>query len=478
MAFSRFIWITLILVLAILFTSVGLGVYLQKPAYPITVSVLIVLLVVETIFLTRHLLRVRRDLIKMVDALRNEDASVQFSRDLKDPYFSRIHEGFNDIIRNFRLIRLDREAEHRFFRATVDHIHFGMIAFDREGRVEMVNRSFLELFHLEHISGIDELANVSDDLPQFLEQLPATKEAVKRIQMDGSRHHLIFLASRFRLMKQEITLVSVRDISREIDQNELEAWQKLMRVMRHEILNSLTPIKLLAGNLAGVLHADGGDLSLGNLNETELADIREGLGTIHRRATGLSAFLDAYSNLYRSPQPSLNKVQVPALLRRIHSLFREQFTQEKVTFHMECADPDLVVIMDEKMVEHVLINLVQNALQAMQSGKEKMLSLSGSRTNEDVVIGVTDNGTGIPADQLDHIFIPFYSTREEGSGIGLSFSQNVMRLHGGYMDVHSEPGKGSTFRLVFRSGQDASGSFLPRRTGNGSGPVYSSPENE
>jgi two-component system nitrogen regulation sensor histidine kinase NtrY len=451
MVFSRFIWTTLILVLAILFTSVGLGFFLQKPAYPVTISLMIVLLVMETFFLIYHLFRIRRDLIRMTEALRNEDASVQFSKNSGDPYFSRIHEGFNDIIRNFRLIRLDREAEHHFFRATVDHIQFGMIAFDQDGRVEMVNRSFLELFQLDRIEGIGELGSVTEDLPRFLKHLPGTGEALKRIRMDGHQHHLIFLASGFRLMQQEITLVSVRDISREIDRNELEAWQKLMRVMRHEILNSITPIKILAGNLANVIQPGEGIPPLGNLSESELADLREGLGTIHRRATGLSGFLDAFSNLYRSPEPRLEKVQVPAMLRRIHALFREQFIQDGVTCRVECAEPGLAMDMDEKMVEHVLINLVKNALQAMQTGQEKILVLSGNRAGSDLVIGVRDNGTGIPADRLDSIFIPFYSTREGGSGIGLSFSQHVMRLHGGYLDVHSEPGKGSTFRLVFMS---------------------------
>jgi len=450
MVFSRFIWITLILALTILITSVALGVFLQKPDFPVTVSLLCGLLVLLTFLMIHHLFRIRRDLIRMVDALRNGDATVQFSKNSGDPYFSRIHEGFNDIIKNFRLIRLDREAEHQFFRATVDHIRFGMIAFDGEGRVEMVNRSFLELFHLTGIANIAEMARVNGDLPLFMEQLPGTGEALKRIRMNGSHHHLIFLASRFRLMQREITLVSVRDISREIDRNELEAWQKLMRVMRHEILNSITPIKILAGNLSRVLQPDEESPALNDLSESELADIREGLKTIHRRATGLSGFLDAYSNLYRSPEPTMEKVKVQVLLRRIHNLFREQFIEEGVNCVVECTGPDLEVDMDEKMVEHVLINLVKNALQAMRSGRGKRLILSGTRTGRDLAIAVTDNGSGIPAEQLESIFIPFYSTREGGSGIGLSFSQHVMRLHGGYVDVHSEAGKGSTFRLVFR----------------------------
>jgi two-component system nitrogen regulation sensor histidine kinase NtrY len=451
MVFSRFIWTVVANVAAIVGTSVLLGLYIHKPGYPVTLSILALLLVLETMFLIQTLLRIRRDLQRLILALRNEDPTLQFSKEGRDPYFSAIHRDFNEIIRNFRLVRLDREVEHHFFEATVEHIRFGIIAFDREGRVELANRSLLELFRLKKIEHIDALEEVSPGLPDWLRQLSQDTETLRRVTLDGQPFHLIFLTSRFKLMNREITLVSVRDISREIDRNELEAWQKLMRILRHEILNSISPIKLLSSNLSGILQREEENVSLASLKEEEIREMRTGLETIHRRATGLSNFLDAYSNLYRVPELELKPTRVYGLLQRIIGLYRDQFGTEQIAARVECNDPDLEIVMDERMIEQVLINLVKNALEALGGTMDPELVLSAWESGMEAIVAVKDNGAGIPEDQLEHIFIPFYSSRKQGTGVGLSFSQHVMRLHQGRIHVRSLPGKGSEFQLVFQT---------------------------
>ena len=452
MVFSRFIWTILTLVVMIVLTAVGLGIFLQKPDYPVTTSLLVLLLVAETLYLLYYLIRIRRDLLKLVNALRNEDPTLQFKKKSGDPYFSEIHRSFNEIIQNFKLIRLDKEAEHHFFRATVNHIQFGIIAFDTTGNIEIVNEAFLELFQMKRITDLESLSEVSAELPELFRQLSHKKESLKQVQIDGSLHHLIFLASRFKLQQQEITLISVRDISREIDRNELEAWQKLLRVLRHEILNSISPIKLLASNLSGILQPEGKMVSLAKLTEEEITDIKTGLDTIHRRATGLSNFLDAYSNLYRVPDLQLQPVQVVELLDRVALLFKEQFSGGNISQGIRCEDPELRIMMDERMIEQVLINLVKNSLDAVKEKQDPAIQFIAEFRGNLKVIGVKDNGQGIPPDQLESIFIPFYSTKEGGTGIGLSFSQHVMRLHHGQLKVNTSPGDGSDFQLVFPEG--------------------------
>ncbi len=450
MVFSRFIWTILILVSTIVGTSVLLGIYLQKPDYPVTISVLIVVLILETGLLIYYLIKIRNDLVKLILALRHEDPTLQFSRDGIDPYFSAIHKGFNEIIRDFRLVRLDREVEHRFFEATVNHVQFGLIAFNQIFAVELVNRTFLELFRLKGIEQLDELGNVSKDLPETFRKLTHQKESLKRIQINGRQYHLILLASKFRLKGQEITLISVRDLSRELDRNELEAWQKLMRILRHEILNSITPIKLLSGKLSEILQPEDSLISLTRLTEEEVGEIKTGLDTIHRRSTGLSNFLDAYSNLYRVPELKFKMVKAADLLGRTGLLFRDQLEREGISYTLECPDEEIVIEMDERIIEQVLINLVKNSMEALQDCQNKSIILSCIMRNEERVIGVKDTGPGIPEEQLESIFIPFYSTRKEGSGIGLSFSQHVMRLHNGFIHVVSSVGQGSQFLLVFK----------------------------
>jgi len=449
MVFSRYIWTVLLLVLLIVATSVVLGIYLQKAAYPITRSMLIVLLVAESIGLFYYLIRIRKDMLKLVHALRNEDPSLQFSRKGKDPYFSAIHRGFNEIIKDFRLVRLDKEAERRFFEATVNHVQFALLAFDSRGRVRMANETCLSLFQLKELVQIETLADVSEELVQILEKLSHQKEMLQKVNIGGIQRHLIFLASRFRLLNEEITLISIRDISREIDKNELEAWQKLLRLLRHEILNSITPIRLLSSNLSDMFEKEKGAVTIEELTEKELEDLKTGLRTIFRRSTSLSKFLDAYSNLYRVPELKIGQVEGKKLLERTAILFRDQLAEEKIELQIDCPADDLVFFIDERMIEQVLINLVKNAIQAVKNTEVKRVVLIAAQVENHPAIIVRDSGSGIPEEQLDSIFIPFYSTHSGGSGIGLSFSQHVMRLHSGRIIVNSKPGEGSEFQLIF-----------------------------
>ncbi len=451
MVFSRFIWSILAFVAAIVGTSILLGIYLQKPDFPVTSSLLIVVLILETVALVWYLTRIRRDLLKLINAMSNDDPTMQFSRVRRDPYFNAIHAGFNSLISDFRLVRLDREAEQRFFEETVNHVQFGLVAFNAKGEVKMINQAFLELFGLLSLIQLDDLAPVSEDLPEFFRSFTPGKETLKKMELGGQSHHLIFLSSGFILKNEEITLVSVRDISREMDQNEMEAWQKLLRVLRHEILNSISPIKLIAGNLSERLQNEGKLIDMDRLKEDEVEEILTGLDTIHRRASGLSVFLDAYTNLYRTPEFNAEQTEVLALLKRISGLFKEQAELQESKLIIHCPDPSMQVEMDARMIEQVLINLVKNAMEAVKTQRTREITLSAINSKKEVLISVEDTGTGIPAEQMDSIFMPFFSTKEKGTGIGLSFSQHIMRLHGGYIRVNSTQGKGSVFQLVFGS---------------------------
>lgn len=430
-------------ILVITATAILLGFYLQIPGYPYTISIFVSLLVIESSFLIWYLTRIRRDLLRLILALKNEDPTLRFAREGKDPYFRPIHHGFNEIIRDFRLVRLDREAEQRFFEATINHIQFGIIAFNQEGKVEMVNHSFLQLFHIDRLDHLNALEDIAPGLPQCLMELEHGSEVLNKVQIEGKPYQLIFLASQLKVLEKELHLVSLRDISREIDQNELDAWQKLMRVLRHEILNSVTPIRLLAGNISENLST--------KLSAQEIDEMKTGLEAIHRRAAGLSRFMDAYSNLYRVPDLELEKCNSIELLQRIVSIYREQFSKEEVNISIHCEDEGMIISMDERLIEQVLINLVKNAMEALKETEQPGITFSAEKKGDEILLMVSDNGSGISSEQLDHIFIPFYSTREEGSGVGLSFAQHIMRLHGGRIQVRSQPGKGSEFQLIFRN---------------------------
>jgi len=187
------------------------------------------------------------------------------------------------------------------------------------------------------------------------------------------------------------------------------------------------------------------------LKEDEVEEILTGLDTIHRRASGLSVFLDAYTNLYRTPEFNAEQTEVQPLLKRISGLFKEQAESQDSKLVIHCPDPSMKLELDARMIEQVLINLVKNAMEAVKAQNTRDITLSAIPDKKEVTISVEDTGTGIPAEQMESIFMPFFSTKETGTGIGLSFSQHIMRLHGGYIRVSSTQGKGSVFQLVFGS---------------------------
>lgn len=438
MVFSRFIWTVLAFVAAITGSAILLGIYLQKPDYPLTASLLIVALVLETAALLYYLTRIRRDLLRLVNSLSNDDPTMQFSRVKDDPYFSSIHQGFNDLIRDFRLVRIDQEARQRFFEETVDHVPFGLVAYNGSGDVKMVNRALLQLLGVAKLERLDMLREQSPEVFRFLSEQEKGKESLLKVRLQKGWHHLICLSSEFVLKGEVITLVSLRDISRELDRNELDAWQKLLRVLRHEILNSLSPIKLIAENL--------GERT--EIGENEWEEVREGLDTIHRRASGLARFMDAYANIYRTPEIHATDSDIHSLLIGVARMYEKTAADLQLTPEVDCP-AGLMHPMDQRLIEQVLINLVKNAMDAVKNLKNGKLVLQASKQSGSLIITVRDNGEGIPADQLDSIFIPFYSTREEGTGVGLSFAQHIMRMHGGRIQVRSTPGSGSEFQLLF-----------------------------
>ncbi len=305
----------------------------------------------------------------------------------------------------------------------------------------MVNQAFLQLFELERPENITALKEVAPELPEWLLGLEHNTESFRKLQLKGTPFHLIFLASQMKILGRMVTLVSVRDISREIEQNELEAWQKLMRVLRHEILNSVTPIRLLAGSISANLSTE--------MNEEEVSDLKNGLETIHRRASGLSSFMDAYSNLYRVPELEFTECSAGKILQRIALIYKDECDKMGIQISIKFKEDGQSIKLDPRLIEQVLMNLIKNAIEALSETKNPLLTLSARQEKGKSILIISDNGRGIPDDQLDHIFIPFYSTREGGSGVGLSFAQHVMRLHGGHIHVTSLPGEGSEFQVIF-----------------------------
>ena len=273
------------------------------------------------------------------------------------------------------------------------------------------------------------------------------KELIK-LSIGGRYVTLSILATEFKLQDEAFKLVSFQDIKSELEANELESWQKLIRVLTHEIKNSVIPISTLSDVILQMVKDDQGVTDLSRLDEEGVEDLVGGLETIEARSKGLANFVKTYDQLTKLPKPQLQPVRVIKLLERVKNLFKADVDQKRLLFRVDC-DPALEIQADPDLIDQILINLVKNAFEALQRTSNPSIKLSALKGNSEVMIKVKDNGPGIPDEVIENIFVPFYTTKEAGSGIGLSLSRQVMRLHNGSLEVLTTQSTGTVFVLKF-----------------------------
>ncbi|HRX01316.1 MAG TPA: HAMP domain-containing sensor histidine kinase, partial [Cyclobacteriaceae bacterium] len=246
-------------------------------------------------------------------------------------------------------------------------------------------------------------------------------------------------------------LITFQDINSEIEQKEIEAWHKLIRILTHEIMNSVTPIASLTETMQTLLEdKNGNQRKAQEISDETIKDILFSLKTIHKRSEGLLSFVDTYRKLTKIPQPTLETFHVRDMLEQISTLMHHHLKGTSVKFEVNATPTDLLVHADPKLIEQVVINLVTNSIHALENKPDGLITLNAYEENNRIVVEVSDNGKGIPEKELEEIFVPFFSTKKEGSGIGLSLSKQIMSLHGGTIKVKSQPGVGTSFFLNFK----------------------------
>ena len=415
----------------------------------ITSSAIGLLWIGQVLFLFYHINRSHRDLERFIEAFKNQDASLFFSISRKNRYLKGLYNNFNEIIRNFRLVRIEKEIEHHFFKETVEHVGSGLLAFDSNGDIRLINKSALNLLNLQWLNNISNLDAAFPGLSGTLTEFRDGDQNFLKLMVSDQLKHISVRVSEIKLRDNTIKLLSLQDISREIDKSEVEAWQKLIRVLTHEIMNTVSPINLLSGSLINIFEENGKKKPLSVIDDQSIENALLGLHTIMKRSTGLAKFVETYRNLTRISEPTITVFKLSQILNPIKTLFLEDLRKAGIEFSISITPPDLTMTADEKLVEQVLINLVKNSIEALENEREPEISISAFRNPYSVCIAVTDNGKGIPPEIMEDTFVPFFTTKKNGSGIGLSISRQIMQMHNGTLNMKSEAGKGSVFSLEF-----------------------------
>jgi two-component system nitrogen regulation sensor histidine kinase NtrY len=410
-----------------------------------------VLSIYQIYSLIRYVETTNRDLSRFFETIKYEDFSQTFKDDGRGKSFSELRSAFNDVCDAFRKARSEKEQHYHYLQTVVQHIGVGLIALQRNGDVELINTAAKRLLKVPRLKNVKSLEEFSKPLVEKLLHLRSKEKALVKVYDNGELLYLALYATEFRLGGQDISLVSIQNIQSELEKTEIEAWQKLIRVLTHEIMNSITPISSLASTMTELIGDDSTSLSSDPEPDQEtLDDMRQAIKTIQKRSQGLLHFVDAYRNLTLIPQPNFQIFPLQELFGRVEKLMQANIEEKGIDFKATVEPKSLEMTADPELIEQVLINLLLNALQALDQRPEPEIRLDALLDDRGRInIQIKDNGPGISKENLDKIFIPFFSTKDGGSGIGLSFSRQIMRLHKGTINAHSVPDFKTTFTLRF-----------------------------
>jgi len=394
--------------------------------------------------------KTNRSLYYFFDAIKNEDSSLSFPQKTNNKMLIELNKSLKRVNKQIQQIHIEHEQQEKYFQALLEHAATGMLTFDKNGFILHSNSHVKRLLSIDVLTHLNQLGKVEHKLLEAIKFIQPSEQKLVTINNQHGTIQLLIKASSFISDKNELILLSVQDIKNELDEKELDSWRKLIRVMMHEIMNSITPITSLSESLAGYFYSDGNIKTPAEINKKTIATTIRGLEIIREQGKGLISFVDSYRKLTRLPKPEKKHFALQKLIESVCILSQSFEFSDHVKISFEVKPTDLELFADEKQVSQVLINLVKNAFQANADNPEgKVKIVSEINQNNRPEIRVIDNGVGIASEVLDKIFVPFFTTKEKGSGIGLSLSRQIMQMHGGSLKVISVPGKITTSIVVF-----------------------------
>jgi two-component system, NtrC family, nitrogen regulation sensor histidine kinase NtrY len=453
MLLNKFFINVLIRVTFIVLSSVVLGIVLQHidHGYFYTLAGVIFLIVLQAYMLVNQVNKTNADLEKFFSSVQDHDSSVRFSENTKNNSFGKLHDRMNNINTIIQNVKIENERTSQFLQSVVAHVDIGLLSFDMNGRIEIYNRAAKRYFNVMQPQQLSSLKTMNGELFKIINTIKPGQEILHKMKIGNFLQSILVKATELKFESNVIKLVSIQDITNELDKKELDSWQRLIRVLTHEIMNSISPITSLTTVISGYFKKkdDGKPFPLEKIDHRIISKTLSGLSTIEETGKGLLDFVDKYRSLTSLPKPNLSKFTIDNLFRKC-KLLMESNISNNIKITASVYPEDIAITADYAQVEQILINLIKNATEALSNKKNGTIHLKAFCTDDGTIIQVEDNGNGISSDIIEDIFVPFYTTKENGSGIGLSLSKQIMQNHDGTISVNSAPGKGSRFNLKFQ----------------------------
>lgn len=414
--------------------------------YPLA-GLVILAFIIQTFLLIDSINKTNKKVAYFFDAVRNDDSTLHFSEDTGNSTERFLNKSLNKVNRLIQVIKTEQISQEQYYSYILEKSNTGFLTFEKSGHILLTNNAAKQLLGYNHLTHIDQLSRINEKLFLTFTALMAGENKVVKFNNEKEVVQLSLKASSITIRNEELTLVAINNIRSELEEQEVESWIRLIRVLTHEIMNSVAPITSLAETLSEFYEER--DETNPELDKEIIENTVRGLDIIKQRGQGLITFVDSYRKLTKVSIPNKKAFDARQFLEKIRILVSQEPNFNKVKFTINVASDVSNLSADEGQLTQVMINLSKNALQAMGDTVDGQVTISAFKDNDRNVITVKDDGTGISQEVMEQIFIPFFTTKEQGTGIGLSLSHHIMRIHGGSLQVSSELGNGAEFKLVF-----------------------------
>jgi two-component system, NtrC family, nitrogen regulation sensor histidine kinase NtrY len=445
MIFKNFQFRIVIRVVLLFITLSAASLFLVKQWW-LYLAILSPVLFYQLVEFVRFQKKTHEELKEFVEAVHYRDFSRYFDVKHAPADIQPLRQGFNEINTTFKVISKEKETQYQYLQKILELVDTGILSYEMEtGEVVWMNDALKRMLQAPYLKTIHSLEKRDRVLFEEVTNLQPGNSRIGTVHLERSFFKVWLSATAFQTDGKKFKLIAFQNVNEALDETESKAWQKLLSVMTHEIMNSVAPISSLADTLKNRLQK-----SIEQPNDSVvIEDLEVGIDTIKRRSEGLLKFAETYRNLNKITRLSLKKVYVHELFANLHQLMQPTLEQKKIELEIILKEPDLSFEADASLIEQVLINLIVNAIEAVKDSADPRIILSAEAEAKKVILKVSDNGTGISEEVLDKIFIPFFSTKKSGSGIGLSLCKQIMMLHRGNIRVYSKEGRGTMFVLQF-----------------------------
>lgn len=381
---------------------------------------------------------INKKLSRIFDSIQYEDFAITFRADnVKGQSFNDLNRSLNAVIKSFNQVRAEREATLHFIQAIVQQINVGILSYNTEGKIELSNQATNKLLGIYKLNHLSLIKTHQPEIYHLMTTLPSGESKLLKV----GNHEISLSVKEIILRDRKIRLIAMHNIRSELQNRELEAWQNLTKVLRHEIMNTVTPIVSLSETMRDIITTDLNHVT-SHQEKEGIKDLTNAVNTVINRSKGIMHFVNAYREFTNIPLPNLSEISVSQIFEGLSSFYEHKY----ISFLI---DHDFKVIVDSDQMGQVLINLLKNAVEATSTVNQPKIMIRAYHHQQDKTIEVIDNGIGVSSDDLEKIFVPFFTTKPTGSGIGLSLSRQIIQMHGGRLEYEAIKPYGSRFYIVF-----------------------------